>query len=101
MDVEVVLLILCVPFASLGLWFYLATEKWRAELKGVDCMEEEDLKVGDVVRLKSGGYPMTVIQAGLRYRGTQTPVVRCMWHTNGIHRQDTYPVAALRKFEHE
>jgi uncharacterized protein YodC (DUF2158 family) len=53
-------------------------------------MEDTPLKVGDVVKLKSGGPKMTVIDA-------QYPdEVECKWFSGSETKFDKFPAAALR-----
>lgn len=58
----------------------------------------EQLVVGDVVRLKSGGPVMTVTTVGERYG---TPTIWCTWFDQKGNQTGTFPPAALRKDEDE
>lgn len=54
----------------------------------------EQFKVGDVVVLKSGNYPMTVESP------SDGDVVKCVWHdSSGIPRRDVFQAVMLRKVD--
>lgn len=50
-----------------------------------------ELKIGDVVRLKSGGVDMTVTKLPDGFGS----LVRCVWHAGKKPEHADYPVAAL------
>lgn len=56
----------------------------------------EELKVGDVVRLKSGGPAMTITVVGERYG---TPTVWCTWFDQKGSQSGDFPPAALETDE--
>ena len=51
-------------------------------------------KIGDVVRLKSGGADMTVVSEPNATFG-EALKVRCSWHAGKKHESHEYPVDAL------
>jgi len=55
----------------------------------------EEIKVGDVVRLRSGGPWMAVVFAGKTM--TTDIVVECVWSDGKKDERGTYPPAALEK----
>ena len=56
-------------------------------------------KVGDVVRLKSGGVDMTVTDVPDRFSGGSS--VRCSWHAGEKPEHSNYPAAALELVHHQ
>jgi uncharacterized protein YodC (DUF2158 family) len=46
----------------------------------------DQYKPGDVVRLRSGGVPMTVVDLG-QHKQTGKPACRCVWMVNGEFRE--------------
>jgi len=61
--------------------------------------EVAPFEIGDVVRLKSGGPPMTVTQVGIRHMTGQM-TVWCTWFDAKNTPQDgTFPPAALETDE--
>lgn len=52
-----------------------------------------DFKVGDVVRLRSGGPEMTVTATNLG----ESKNLRCEWFESGSVKISTFPAAALEK----
>jgi len=58
----------------------------------------DELKVGDVVRLKSGGPVMTVTTVGDDYG---TPMIWCMWFDQKGSQTGKFPPAALQIEEDE
>lgn len=51
-----------------------------------------ELKVGDVVQLKSGSPTMTVESVGPNH-------VKAIWYVDGAVRRDTFPQLALQKVD--
>lgn len=58
----------------------------------------EELTVGDVVRLKSGGPAMTITNIGDRYG---VPTAWCTWFDQKGSQSGDFPPAALEKDEGE
>jgi uncharacterized protein YodC (DUF2158 family) len=56
-------------------------------------MSEQQLKVGDTVRLKSGGPLMTV--TGVGHDRNHKPMVWCSWFTDNKEDRGTFPVEAV------
>lgn len=56
-----------------------------------------DLKIGDVVELKSGGPWMTVIQIDSK----DPRIVRCQWFQNSQSFSGAFPVEALKVLRDE
>jgi len=54
---------------------------------------KSSLKVGDVVRLKSGGAEMTVVGKPTNLGAVEN--VQCSWHAGKKHESHMYPVEAL------
>jgi uncharacterized protein YodC (DUF2158 family) len=55
-------------------------------------MPEEQFKPGDVVRLKSGGRPMTVSKC-------EGDDVTCVWEENGVNGTATYPAVVVARYK--
>lgn len=57
-------------------------------------MTAEQLREGDVVRLKSGGPPMTIV-------GYEDGNVKCKWFDENIVHEDWFPMYAIVKVPDE
>ena len=59
----------------------------------------DEIKVGDVVQLKSGGPTMTVEDAAV-ISDSQVPLARCVWFPlpTGAALHDDFPLAGLKKY---
>ena len=59
----------------------------------------DEIQVGDVVQLKSGGPTMTVEDAAV-ISDSQVPLVRCVWFPvpTGAALHDDFPLAGLKKY---
>ena len=57
-------------------------------------MSEQALKLGDVVRLKSGGFPMTVCS-------TEDDFIICRWAKDGDYETLPFPPETLKIYEPE
>jgi uncharacterized protein YodC (DUF2158 family) len=53
----------------------------------------DEFKGGDIVQLKSGGPPMTVLRAGDMYG---TKLVWCSWFDGATEKTGKFPPAALK-----
>ncbi len=53
-----------------------------------------DIKVGDVVQLKSGGTQMTVTQIGNKMY-SDTPIVWCAWFEKNNKHEGDFPTEAV------
>lgn len=60
---------------------------------------EKQFKVGDVVRLKSGGPKMTVVENPDIYFGSDVLKVKCQWFDGSKLSEDTFSVGGLTKSE--
>ncbi|QSV44995.1 YodC family protein [Geobacter benzoatilyticus] len=61
-------------------------------------MKMENLSVGDLVRLKSGGPTMTV-SAPVEPFGTHDPEVVCDWFSKDKFFRETFTITTLEKVE--
>lgn len=52
-----------------------------------------EFKVGDVVRLKSGGPPMTVTEVG---KASEEPTIWCQWFEGADTKNGTFPPEAIK-----
>lgn len=55
------------------------------------------MKIGSVVRLKSGGPYMTVTRVGHPGSYVAENHVKCDWFVKGEHKDSTFPVASLNE----
>jgi uncharacterized protein YodC (DUF2158 family) len=81
-----------------GKWPVIGVSRWRASLERVDQPERTnpmDLKAGDIVMLKSGGQPLTVVDV----KGDEA---LCVWMgMEGDLYRDTLPLVVLARVEEE
>ena len=54
----------------------------------------DQYKPGDVVRLRSGGVPMTVVDLG-QHKQTGKPACRCVWMVNGEVKRSVFQSPTL------
>lgn len=67
---------------------------WKWIKKGMPMDDEDQLKLGDVVWLRSGGAAMTV--SGLRIDDGRVAGAEVVWFDRQAHRQnDVFPVSVL------
>lgn len=61
----------------------------------------DEIKPGDVVKLKSGGPEMTVVGYGLMMSGAPPDKenVQCFWFEGTAQKSGHFPVLALKKVE--
>jgi len=58
----------------------------------------EEIKVGDVVQLKSGGPDMTVDEIGKSGMDSTGPLSAwCTWFHNGEEKRSSFPLTSLKK----
>lgn len=56
------------------------------------------IKIGDIVRLKSGGPKMTVTKIGNEFQGyVGKDSVACDWFVRGEHHEQTFPIESLTR----
>lgn len=60
-------------------------------------MADEEIRVGDTVRLKSGGPLMTVAFIGVSPGGNRVKKARCYWFVEGDLREESFEIEALVK----
>jgi len=91
----------CGEFANLEA-IVLCVYENNIKLIGSKRMAEEEIKVGDVVMLKSGGPEMTVEDIG-DYRGSGGPSngAKCTWFVEGEKKTEVFAIEALMKVESE
>lgn len=65
-------------------------------LRYAESKMAEELKVGDVVELKSGGPPMTIEDIG-RYNYSDVPAAKCVWFEGKKRHEDVFQIATLQK----
>jgi uncharacterized protein YodC (DUF2158 family) len=63
----------------------------RANVK-IHSITEPNWKVRDVVQLKSGGPPMTVVKV-------RDGVISCGWFDKSTRQMDAFPAEAVHKYE--
>lgn len=62
-------------------------------------MTSEGFKKGDVVRLKSGGPKMTVVDIGKYGFGTGEISAKCQWFAGENLKEDVFELEAIEKFK--
>ena len=58
---------------------------------------DEQLTIGDIVQLKSGGPEMTISSSPGKYDYDDFDSVKCVWFNGGARVEDLFPAASLRK----